>query len=66
MTTPRSGNDSTLANSGRIMFAVIGFFRHQSRSMAFRAGTIEFRDARPEFGFISLKGWLGTILMNGC
>jgi hypothetical protein len=26
MTTPRSGNDSTLANSGRIMFAVIGFF----------------------------------------
>jgi hypothetical protein len=22
--------------------------------------------AGPEFGFISLKGWLGTILMNGC
>jgi hypothetical protein len=25
-----------------------------------------FARSRPEFGFISLKGWQGTILMNGC
>ncbi|MBU6463873.1 MAG: hypothetical protein KGK01_04030 [Bradyrhizobium sp.] len=30
------------------------------------AKTIEFHWSRPEFGFISLKRWLGTILMNGC
>jgi len=26
----------------------------------------EFRPLQPEFGFNSLKGWHGTILMNGC
>jgi hypothetical protein len=54
------------ANSGRIMFVVIRFVRHQSRTFDFSRWNIEFRHARPEFGFISLKGWLGTILMNGC
>jgi hypothetical protein len=26
----------------------------------------EFLRRQPEFGFNSLKGWRGTILMNGC
>ncbi len=28
--------------------------------------SIVFHSLQPEFGFISLKGWPGTILMNGC
>jgi hypothetical protein len=53
-------------NGDWIVFAVIGFSRQRGRLSGIRAGTSEFHRARPEFGFISLKGWLGTILMNGC